>query len=73
MNRSPIMGNTAQKQRKGGKLEPAWLGTYVIIVRQPHNSDYRPMGSILFRNPRAFSSVLTVLRLLNLVDPLDSA
>ena len=22
--------NTAQKQRKGGKLEPAWLGPYVI-------------------------------------------
>ena len=25
-----LLENTAQKQRKGGKLEPAWLGPYVI-------------------------------------------
>ena len=25
-----LLDNTAQKQRKGGKLEPAWLGPYVI-------------------------------------------
>ena len=25
-----LLENTAQKQRKGGKLEPAWLGPYTI-------------------------------------------
>ncbi len=25
-----LLENTAQKQRKGGKLEPAWLGPYVV-------------------------------------------
>ena len=25
-----LLENTAQKRRKGGKLEPAWLGPYVI-------------------------------------------
>ena len=25
-----LLENTSQKQRKGGKLEPAWLGQYVV-------------------------------------------
>ena len=25
-----LLENTAQKQRKGGKLEPAWLGPYIV-------------------------------------------
>ena len=25
-----LLENTAQKQRKGGKLDPAWLGPYII-------------------------------------------
>ena len=25
-----LLENTAQKQRKGGKLEPAWLGPYTV-------------------------------------------
>ena len=25
-----LLENTAQKQRKGGKLEPTWLGPYIV-------------------------------------------
>ena len=25
-----LLENTAQKQRKGGKMEPLWLGPYII-------------------------------------------
>ena len=30
MGTQVLLENTAQKQRKGGKLEPAWLGPYNI-------------------------------------------
>ena len=30
MGTEVLLENTVQKQRKGGKLEPAWLGPYTI-------------------------------------------
>ena len=40
-----LLENTAQKQRKGGKLEPAWLGPYSTsidaLVKESMRKDVR--------------------------------